>query len=462
MARNKASIVLEGNPQPKQEEFLMATTKYVGYGGSRGGGKSWSVRYKAVVMACEYSGIKILIVRRSMPELRENHILPLMKVLGNAVKYKDAAKAFEFPNGSRIKLGYIASDADITQYQGQEYDIIFIDEATQITEFQYNTFKACLRGVNDFPKRMYITCNPGGVGMPWVKRLFIDKEYHEGEDSQDYTFIPARVYDNVVLMEANPEYIKNLESLPPGLKEAWLYGSWDAFVGQYFKEFDRDIHVVEPFPIPNYWNKYRSIDYGFDMLSCLWIAVNELGEAYVYKELHESGLNLTQACNRIKEVNGDDHILATYAPPDLWHRRQDTGKSGYEIFLSHKITLFKSKNSRIFGWSAVREWLQLYEKKTEGMEYPIITAKLKFFRNCTNIIKNLPQLRFSEKDANDVAKEPHDITHDPDALRGFCVMRPLTPGKFKEDEDEPDMSRWQVKKVATYKGVLGGRRPKYF
>ncbi len=183
-------------PNPKQRQFMLAKTRFVAYGGARGGGKSWAVRQKAKLLALNYAGIKELILRRTFPELRENHILPLNVDLTNIAKYKETDKSFTFPNGSRLKFGYCDAESDVLQYQGQEYDVIFLDEATQFTEFQYNALTACLRGANGLPKRMYLTCNPGGVGHEWVKRLFIDKKYRPTENPDDYTFIAARVYDN--------------------------------------------------------------------------------------------------------------------------------------------------------------------------------------------------------------------------------------------------------------------------
>lgn len=216
-------------PNSKQEEFLRASTRYIAYGGARGGGKSWAVRVKAVLLALKHSGIKILLLRRTYAELRENHIVPLQSMLktydkAGAARYKDTDKVFEFVNGSRLKLGYLDCDNDVLQYQGQEYDIIFLDEATQFTEFMFNTLKACLRGANDFPKRFYLTCNPGGIGHEWVKRLFVDRIYSGAENPEDYTFIRASVYDNKALMAKDKEYVKMLETLPEGLKKAWLYG----------------------------------------------------------------------------------------------------------------------------------------------------------------------------------------------------------------------------------------------
>ena len=256
-----------GKPNPRQIEFFKARARFIAYGGARGGGKSWAVRKKAAGLALSYPGAGILIVRRTFPELRENHILPMIADLMGIARYRDMDKSFTFPNGSRIVFGYCDSEADVLQYQGQEYDVIFMDEATQFTEFQFTTLTACLRGANDFPKRFYLTCNPGGVGHAWVKRLFIDRRYKKAEHPEDYVFIAANVYDNHALMAHDPDYVRMLENLPEEQRRAWLLGQWDIFEGQYFAEFDRNVHVCRPYGIPAHWRRYVTLDYGMDMLA---------------------------------------------------------------------------------------------------------------------------------------------------------------------------------------------------
>lgn len=128
---------------------------------ARGGGKSWAVRTKAKLLALKYPGIRILIVRRTYPELTNNHILILRSETLGIARYNDKDKMLKFNNGSSINFAYCARDTDLDRLQGVEYDIIFLDEATQLSEWQMKTITACLRGVNDFPKRVYYTCNPG-------------------------------------------------------------------------------------------------------------------------------------------------------------------------------------------------------------------------------------------------------------------------------------------------------------
>lgn len=455
-------VKLKFKPYPKQIQFFKSTKRFIAYGGARGGGKSWAARTKAVLLALRYSGIQILLVRRTLLELKENHVIPLLILLKDIAKYNAQDKEFIFPNTSRIKLGYCAAESDVLQYQGQAYDVIFMEEATQFTEFQYTTLMESNRSSGliktKFTPRMYFTCNPGGVGHVWVKRLFIDREYRNKEKPENYEFIQSLVYDNQYLMNNNPEYVENLENLPEQRKKAMLYGDWDSFEGQYFDEFRRDIHVIEPFVLPAHWKRYVSIDYGLDMLAGLWIAIDEHMHAYVYKELYEPNLIISVATERMKQVNGDDRVSVWYAPPDLWNRRQETGKSAADIFRENGVMLYKDNNNRVNGWYAVKEWLKPYEVVDEQTGKPIKTADIKIFSNCTNLIRTLPQLQHDESDPNDVANEPHELTHAPDALRGFCTMKHAPSSIPKKENEEEHIDKYK----AMVKSVAGSRADKSY
>lgn len=402
-----------GRPQPKQKEFMMAHAKYVAFGGARGGGKSWAVREKAKRLALKWAGIKILIIRKTYTDLRENHILPLRADLSTDIAvYKEIDKAFCFVNGSRISCSYFANDNDALKYQGQEYDIIFLEEATQFTELVFNVLKACLRGANDFPKRMYLTCNPDGVGFLWVKRLFVSREYLEGENPEDFMFIQSLVDDNMALIMKNPDYVKQLDTLPDDMRKRWRYGSWDVAEGQYFGEFRRDKHVCEPFDIPKEWRRYITIDYGLDMLAAYWIAVDNGNRCYVYREFCSPDLPIHAAAQMINEnTDSGENIYAVLAPPDLWNRSQETGKSKALLFSEAGLDLTSSNNDREAGWLAIKELL------ADGAE----GARLQIFSTCPKLIKNLPELMRDPKRPTDVSNEPHEITHSPDSLRYFAI-----------------------------------------
>ena len=239
----------------------------------------------------------------------------------------------------------------------------------------------------------------------------------------DTEFIQASVYDNPALMESDPDYVRMLKELPDGLRQAWLDGDWDYFVGQYFTAFRKDIHVIETIEIPKHWRRYRAIDYGLDMLACLWIAVSPQNECYVYREFCQPELIASDAAQGILDRQAkDEEIYLTYAPPDLWSRAKDTGKSIFELFRDSGVTFVKSDAARVPGWLAVAEWLK-HVTGADGKE----TARLHIFSTCTELIRCLPLLQHDTKNPSDCATEPHDITHICDALRYFCVMRQVAP-----------------------------------
>ena len=283
-------------PNEKQRRFLLDRHRHIAYGGARGGGKSWAVRTKAKLLALRYAGIKLLIVRRTLRELQNNHIDPLRQELAGVAKYKAADKRFEFPNGSVLTFGYCACDGDLGQYQGAEYDVVFLDEAGQLQKAWIDAINACVRGTNGFPKRTYYTLNPGGPSHGYFKRLFIDRRFEPGEREDAYSFVQALVTDNRVLLERQPDYLQQLETLPPKLREAWLHGSWDVYEGQFFEDF-RDVpehyrdrrwtHVIEPFAPDKGWTVCRSYDFGYGKpFSCAWWAVDYDGVLYRILELY--------------------------------------------------------------------------------------------------------------------------------------------------------------------------------
>ena len=402
---------LKGTPNPKQSEFFRSTARFTAYGGARGGGKSWALRRKLIALCLRYPGIHCLIIRRTLSELRANHVAPLLSEIGHDVPYSAGERVFRFKNGSRIELGYLSCDADTLRYQGQEYDIIAIDEATQLTEYQFATLKGCLRGVKRFPRRMYLTCNPGGVGHAWVKRLFIDRAFREGENPSDYRFIQALVYDNTVLTERDPEYVNNLKSLPDKLRAAWLEGRWDLFEGQFFPEFSRELHVVPRREIGG--TRFAAFDYGFDRFALLILARD--GERLVVtREFCESNLTLSEAAEKLAEVcrsemDAGHPVISAVASPDLWNRRQESGFSGFEIMSKCPgvPALVKADNRRVPGWRAVRELLH--------------AKRLEIFDNCRELISSMEALLTDENNPEDASGEPHNITHTPEALR-YGVM----------------------------------------
>lgn len=417
MTREPTGPVLHirGTPNDKQKLFFASRARYTAYGGARGGGKSWALRRKLVGLCLRYPGIRCLLVRRSYAELKANHVQPLLREYAGLIRYSETDKRLDFPNGSSIALGYCCSDRDVLRYQGQEYDIIAIDEATQLNEYQFSIFKACLRGVGDVPRRMYLTCNPGGVGHAWVKRLFIDRAFRPDENPDDYRFIPAQVYDNPVLLGADPDYVRQLESLPDRLRDAWLLGKWDVFEGQFLPEFNPKLHAIGPADIPRELRCFAALDYGFDMLAALLLGVDRTGRVYVLREVCRPGLVLCEAAEAVAGLCRGERVEYLVASPDLWNRRQDTGRSGFEIMqaVPGVPPMSPADNRRVPGWRVLREFLRV------GQDGP----RLRISQDCRTLLASLPALLCDPARAEDASDEPHAVTHAPEALRYALMSR---------------------------------------
>ena len=415
-------LMLEGFPSERQREFFLSRARHTAYGGARGGGKSWAMRRKFILLALRYPGLNLLLLRRTLPELRENHLIPMQRELYGFAVYNSAERVFRFPNGSRIKLGYCDTLQDVYQYQGQEYAVIGFEEATHFTEEQMRFLTTCNRTTRkDFSPRMYYTCNPGNVGHAWVKRLFIDRLYAENENPNDYLFIPARIYDNKVLLDADPNYIRQLEALPEELRRAHLDGNWDVHAGQYFREFSRDRHVIEPFEIPSWWRRFRSMDWGYNDPCCvLWHAVDGENRVYTYRELYVRETRAGEVASMVLELSRGESISYTVASPDMWQKRGAvlSGAGGFEgetlaeLFTSSGLSLTPADNSRVPGWNRVRDFLAVA---------PDGRPNWLCFSDCRNLIRQLPALQFDQHNREDAADGDD---HAPEALRYALMSRP--------------------------------------
>ena len=426
-----------GRAQPKQTLFLKEKHRHIAYGGARGGGKSWAVRTKSKLLAFRYPGIKILIVRKTYKELQNNHIEQLTAELAGFAKYNRSDKMFRFPNGSTISFGYCANEGDLGQYQGAEYDVVFIDEAGQLQESWIRKINLCVRGTNGFPKRTYYTLNPGGPGHAYFKRVFVDRNFNPDEDPNDYFFIQAKVEDNKALMDTQPDYLRELENLPPTLRAAWKDGRWDVYEGQFFEDFRDDpehyqdrrwTHVIEPFEIPDGWTICRSYDFGYGKpFSCAWWAVDYDGTIYRIMELYgctrtpNEGVKWTPD-KQFEEIHKTEmqhpwlkgkNIIGV-ADPAIWDASR--GESIADTAARYGVYFTKGDNERIAGWMQCHYRLQFDE---DG--YP----RMYVFNTCRAFIRTIPLLIYDEHKVEDLDTTMED--HVADEWRYFCMSRPIKP-----------------------------------
>ena len=402
----------------KQKKFIDAKESEVLFGGAAGGGKSYGQMVDALLFALKYPGSKQLVLRRTFAELDKSLIRTSLSIFPREIySFNSSSHTGRFKNGSVIDFGYCAAEIDVYQYQSAEYDVIRFDELTHFTESQYIYLISRVRGANSYPKQIKSSTNPGGIGHSWVKARFVDPspagESFKGEDGMERIFIPSLLDDNIFLAIGDPGYRQRLLALPDREKKALLYGDWNIFEGQYFTEFDPREHIVSPFEIPASWRKYRTIDYGLDRLACLWIATSPEGICYVYREFCKSNLTISQAAREICDRTPiGEEIYATLAPPDLFSRSQETGKTKAAIFSEFGVNFTKTSNDRECGWLAIKELLI----GGDGRQ------RVRFFSSCTEIIKCLPALTVDKIRPTDCSTEPHEITHAPDALRGFAIF----------------------------------------
>ena len=439
---------------PKQKEFLDSTGKAdeVLYGGAAGGGKSYGQLCDALVYAMKYPKSKQLILRRTLPELEKSLVRVSLELFPKEIyKYSESKHSGTFSNDSVIDFGYCDSETDVYRYQSAEYDVIRFDELTHFTEQMYLYLMSRLRGISDFPRAMKSSTNPGGIGHSWVKARFIDigepGKIHETKSGKRL-FIPATVFENRALMKNDPAYVKRLCNLSEKDRRQLLNGDWDTNEGQYFSEWRRELHVCEPFEIPKSWRRYFAMDYGLDMLAGYWIAVDPFDNAYVYREIYKSGLIISEAAKAILEAEGSDIPEIYIAPPDMWNRRQDTGKSVAELFLDFGILLYKASNDRVQGWYCLKEWLH-----PRLDEFGEMKPRLRIFANCTEVIRTLPALCYDSRNPNDVGDKVHEYTHAADALRYWASARPM---HFEAPDEEEEMLDFEIEDFLGY-GILNGK-----
>jgi hypothetical protein len=437
------NIIFKPNVGP-QTEFLAAGEREVLYGGSAGGGKS----YAMLADPLRYMGhpsFSGLLLRHTTEELRELIFKSkeMYPQIWKGIKWSERKMQWEAPSGARLWMSYLDRDDDVLRYQGLAFSWIGFDELTQwSTPYAWNYMRSRLRSTApDLPVYMRATTNPGGPGHQWVKKMFIDpapygKQFDatdiesgntltypkghskEGQALFKRRFIPARLSDNPYLAKTG-DYESMLLSLPEHQRRQLLEGDWDIKEGAAFSEFDRNIHVVEPFDIPRNWVKFRACDYGYGSYSgVLWFAVSPDEQIIVYRELYCSKVLATDLADMILDAEADDgNIKYGVLDSSLWHKRGDTGPSLAEQMIMKGCRWRpsdRSKGSRVSGKNEIHRRLQVDEFTEE--------PRLVFFETCTNTISQLPSIPLDKKNPEDVDTKAEDHLYD--ALRYGIMSRP--------------------------------------
>ena len=426
------AVVFAPNDGP-QTEVLAASETDVLYGGAAGGGKSYAMLVDPLRYA-HREAHRALIIRRSMPELREliDKSRELYPKAFPGCKYREVEKMWNFPSGAKIEFGFLERDADVYRYQGQAYSWIGFDEITHLpTEFSWNYLASRLRTTDaTIVPYMRCTANPGGVGAHWVKKRYVDpcdpNESFEGQDGLSRKFIPARLDDNPYLAK-DGRYEKMLLALPPTQRKQLLEGNWDVNEGAAFTEFNLEDHVIPPFEIPINWERVKGIDYGYASESaCVWATVDPSdGTLIIYRELYRKGLTGQDLGYAITELEmRDPFSVAGVLDTAAWNRTGTTGPTVGETLVKQGHKLRRSDKNRIQGKIQIHEYLRI---QASGR------PKIQIFNTCPNLIREIQSIPLDQSNPEDVDTKAQD--HAYDALRYLIMSRPRVNDPLSQMRD---------------------------
>lgn len=447
---------LELKLQPKQKEAFLKSqeTPVLFYGGAKGGGKSYLVRARELYRRLKYPNTRGLIIRKTYPELVDNHITKFFEEYPITKKwFNKQEKAIIYPNGSKTQFSYLQNTNDVYTYQGREFEDISIDEATQHEEVTLKILRTSNRTSNaKFIKMggqvsMFLTGNPGGIGHQWVKRIFIDKIFRERENPADFDFVQAFVQDNKAMLTVDPNYIDRLKDNPEAIVKAYLYGDWNIHEGIAFNEMNEQKHIVDPKELPAGTTYFAGYDHGYNHpYSFVLFAITPNSEIYVVNYLKDR-------LKRIDEISSD--ILATiqsldtkvvdmYCGIDCWSRGRDGSPTIAEQFYRFGLTrtngvnVLKAYNNRVQGVNEIRKFVAWQNTETE-------IPQVRFFKNAKPVFDIVSGMQFDTLKPEDVMKTNavDGVGGDDlyDAFRYGLVSRVKTPKVPEQDLPENSIYR---------------------
>ncbi len=450
-----ANIVWQ--PQPKQAAFMARSEYECLYGGAAGGGKSDALLAEALRQV-HIPHYRAIIFRKTYPQLSEliDRSRAIYSPAFPRARYNQTEHCWTFPSGAKIYFGSMQYTKDRINYQGKRYDFIAFDELTHFTWDEYSYMFSRNRPSGP-GTRVYMraSTNPGGIGHGWVKDRFITVappltpvvDAYEVPDpsgkliqlSRRRIFVPSTVFDNQALLRNDPNYLANLAMLPEAERNALLYGSWDSFDGQVFREWRNDpqhyddqrwTHVIDPFPIPKHWRIYRGFDFGYAKPFAVgWFAVDEDGRIYHIKEYYGCNgtpntgvkLNPIEIAAGIRQMEAEDPMLkgkqiAGIADPSIFDESRGESVARMMQRPPNFIYWQGGDNTRLAGK------MQFHYRLTFDSDgLPMFQV----FNTCKHFIRTIPTLVYDESKVEDINTDQED--HIYDMCRYVMMEHPLSP-----------------------------------
>ena len=393
-------------PTAKQKLTLdaIARSKFVLFGGSRGPGKSfllrwWLLQYLIEMYKQGYENARVMLACESYPVLQDRQVAKISvefpNWLGEVKTTKTEGLGFfvrpEYGGGA-IMLRNLDNPE---KYMGAEFAAIGIDQIEKIKKETFDILIGSLRWPNFKQTKFVATANPGGYA--WVKQLWIDRNFppEMSHFESQFEFVQALPKDNDHL---DSSYWEGLRMLPEQIQKAWIDGDWNVFSGQAFPQFCDD-HICEPFEIPEHWMKFRGIDWGYTApFACVWIAKDPAsGRIYLYRELVKTKLMDRWQAKYIRESTPpQEHIAASFADPSMWTpntKGKEEVTSSVDEYLKEGIYLTKGDNNRLSG---KRKMDRILEKLPDGRPGFMV------FNTCKEFIRTFPYLMLNDPDKGDV------------------------------------------------------------
>lgn len=492
-------------PFPRQEEFLsLPDSIFEGlYGGAAGGGKSECLLLFPIARGFyKHPRFKGIIFRRTYPELEKEIILRSQEWYpATGAKYNDEKKRWTFPSGAIMQFGHAEYEQDVRKYDTTEYNYMAFDELTSFTEFQYTylTLSRCRSSSPELPSIVRSGTNPGNVGHAWVRRRFIESGPYGSILLDPVTktkriFIQSLCTDNPHI---DPGYINRLGGLPEAERRAKRDGDWWFFAGQVFDDWREEPlsdeppnakHVIEPFPIPLYWPRLLSVDWGYQAMTiALWAAISPDLRTYVYREFSCKQQKIAQWASEIGKLNGGEALVDAVICKSAYQTRGDEFTIAEQFEQHSGISIRPADNDRIAGLILMREsirWKQKIDRKilpndSYSQEYateilrkfgtaayhqylesfqPSAEEKnlpcLQVFSNCVELRKCIPLCVYDDKRTDDIAEFNGDDPYD------ACRYLVVAADNYKRPNPEADYQRKRAEVI--YQRETSGDETRFY
>ena len=428
--------VQEFTPLPKQKVFLRLVidnpiAKFIWYCGGFGSGKSFIGSQTVIRLAMKAPNGRSLIARQTLVDLKATTMKTFFEVLDRRLirKWNKSENLLTLINGHEI---YFWGLDDIEKLKSLEIGTFWIDEVNEVAEMTFNVLKGRLRH-KAHPKRVgLLTSNSEGKNWTY-KQFVLGKGIRTAKDLEQYYVIKAPSDENRYLPQ---DYLDVLNSYTGDLYERYVKASFNVFEGQIFPDFDREIHVIKPFAIPDTWKRFGGIDHGERNPSTyVWIALSPTGDLYVYREYVRTGEFVDQHVKNIFELNDGEAIEGIEIDPSVKSVRGGSGRKVDTEYKEEWLKVFKEKmpvhyanNDVAAGIARMHKYLRIDPTKVHPVTKKQGAPKIYWFDTCTTCIDEMEGYKWkkispaNENDPDEAPRKRDDHTVDP--TRYIVMSRP--------------------------------------